>query len=142
MAGNRFESAGPESTVRLVSVRRAVVVDNLLANTLKHDFRVHGTSDDVVFARNRLLTTGIMIGSMDGDAIGSVWILDNELHHHVPSLFQTSPDRVRFLAVRGNHVFSDRWQCLVCDYQMGDGWDVGDNRMAAYRPAPASWARR
>jgi hypothetical protein len=142
IAGNRFESAGPESTVRLVSVRHVVVVDNTLSNSFKHDFRVHGTSDEVVFARNRLIRTGIMVGSMPDDRIGSVWILDNELHHHVPSLLVVSPERVRFLAARGNRIFSDRWQCFVCDFQMGEGWDVGENRVSPYRPAPASWARR
>jgi hypothetical protein len=139
IAGNRFESAGPESTVRLVSVRHAVVVDNLLSNTNKHDFRIHGTSDEIVFARNRLVKTGIMVGSMPGDRIGAVWILDNELHHSVPSLFQVSPERVQMLVARGNRIFSDRWHCFVCDHQMGHGWVVADNHMAPYRPAPAAW---
>lgn len=138
LAGNRFESAGPESTVRLVNVRRAVVVDNVLSNTLKHDFRVHGASDTVVFARNRLIRTGIMIGTMDGDHVGAVWILDNELHHDVPSLFQASPERVRSLTVHGNRVFSDRWDCFVCE--LVERWSVGDNPIAPYEPAPASWS--
>ncbi len=141
IAGNHFESAGPESTVRLVSVRHAVVVDNTLSNTFKHDFRVHGTSDEVVFARNRLITTGIMVGSMPEDHVGSVWILDNEIHNHVESLFVVSKDRVRLLVARGNRIYSDRWGCFVCDFQMGEGWDVGDNRVSPYRPPPASWAR-
>jgi hypothetical protein len=139
LAGNRFESAGPESTVRLVNVRRAVVVDNVLSNTVKHDFRIHGTSDEVVFARNRLIHTGIMIGTMDEDHVGAVWILDNELRHDVPSLFQVSPERVRALTVHGNRVFSDRWDCFVCET---DGrWSVADNPIAPYEPAPASWSR-
>lgn len=140
IAGNRFSSAGPESTVRLVGVRHAIVVDNVLENTEKHDFRVHGVSDAVVFARNRLLNTGIMVGSMPGDRIGAVWILDNELHHQTPSLFEVAPDRVQFLAARGNRVFSDRWRCFVCDERMREGWEVRDNPVAPYRPAPASWA--
>ncbi len=133
LAGNRFESAGPESTVRLVGVRRAIVVDNTLSNTFKHDFRVHGTSDQVVFARNRLLHTGIMVGSMPEDHIGSVWILDNEVHHDVPSLFQVGRDRVRRLVARGNRVYSDRWDCFVCEAPR-EGWEIGDNPVAPYRP--------
>lgn len=133
VAGNRFDSAGPEATVRLVGVRRAVVVDNELENTLKHDFRVHGTSDAVLFARNRLVNTGLMIGSMPGDRIGAVWVLDNELHHVVPSLFEIGRDRVRRLTVRGNRVYSDRWRCFVCGGARA-GWDVGDNPVAPYRP--------
>lgn len=138
LAGNRFVSAGPESTVRLVSVRRAVVVDNVLSNTLKHDFRVHGVSDEVVFARNQLLNTGIMVGSMEGDRIGSVWILDNALHHRVPSLFEVPRERVRRLIARGNRVFSDEWDCFVCGRARA-GWQVADNPVAPYRPpSPAS----
>lgn len=133
LAGNRFESAGPESTVRLVSVRRALVIDNVISNTIKHDFRVHGVSDDVVFARNRLLNTGIMVGSMEGDRIGSVWILDNSLHHRVPSLFEVEPSRVHRLVVRGNRVFSDRWNCFFCS-RPARGWIIDDNPVAPYRP--------
>src|SRR5690606_15034437 len=133
IAGNHFDSAGPESTVRLVGVRRAVVVDNTLSNPLKHDFRVHGVSDAIVFARNRLINTGIMVGSMEGDAIGSVWILDNEMHHVAPSLFEIGTERVRRLVARGNRVFSDRWNCFVCG-RPRRGWEIGDNTVAPYRP--------
>jgi hypothetical protein len=137
LAGNRFTSAGPESTVRLVSVRRAVVIDNVLSNTMKHDFRVHGESDDVVFARNQLLNTGIMVGSMEGDRIGSVWILDNALHHRVPSLIEVPRERVRRLIARGNRVFSDDWDCFVCGRPRA-GWQVADNLVAPYRPPSRS----
>jgi hypothetical protein len=137
LAGNRFTSAGPESTVRLVSVRRAVVVDNVLSNTLKHDFRVHGESDEVVFARNQLLNTGIMVGSMEGDRIGSVWILDNALHHRAPSLIEVPRERVRRLIARGNRVFSDEWDCFVCG-RARSGWQVVDNVVSPYRPPPPS----
>ncbi len=133
IAGNRFDSAGPEATVRLVAVRRAVVVDNVLSNTLKHDFRVHGASDAVLFARNRLVNTGLMIGSMPDDRIGAVWVLDNELHHVVPSLFEIGRERVQRLTVRGNRVYSDRWRCFVCGGAR-PGWDVADNPVAPYRP--------
>lgn len=132
IAGNRFASAGPESTVRLVSVRRAVVVDNVISNTSKHDFRVHGVSDGVLFARNRLLNTGIMVGSMEDDRIGGVWILDNAMYHRAPSLFEVEPARVRGLVVSGNRVFSDRWSCLVCD-RTGVEWMVDRNSMAPYQ---------
>lgn len=132
IAGNHMESAGPESTVRLVSVRRAIVVDNVLVNTTKHDFRVHGRSDYVVFARNRLRNTGVMVGSMEGDNIGTVWVLDNLIYHKVPSLFEVDPSRVRHLVARGNRVFSDRWDCFVCERRI-PSWDVADNVVRPYR---------
>ncbi|HJL18866.1 MAG TPA: hypothetical protein RMH99_24600 [Sandaracinaceae bacterium LLY-WYZ-13_1] len=136
LAGNRLTSAGPESTVRLVDVRRAVVVDNVLSNTRKHDFRVHGDSDAVFFGRNTLLNTGIMVGSMEGDEVGTVWLVDNTFHHDVPSLLQAPPARIERLVARGNRVFSDRWDCLVCS--RGDGWEVEGNRVEAYRPPDGS----
>ncbi len=132
LARNRFEAAGPESTVRLVGVRGAIVVDNVLSNGEKHDFRVHGESDRVFFARNRLLHTGIMVGSMPEDHVGSVWIVDNVLHHRVPSLFQIEPSRVQRLVARGNRVYSDRWSCFVCTTARA-GWELSDNRIAPYR---------
>jgi hypothetical protein len=132
IAGNRFVSAGPESTVRLVDVRRAVVVDNVLENSEKHDFRVHGRSDEIVFARNRLVNTGIMVGSMEGDRIGSVWLIENAMYHRVPSLIELGRDRVERLVARGNRVYSDGWDCFVCG-DPAEGWDVQGNRVARYR---------
>ena len=38
LAGNRFKSAGPEATVRLVSAQRTVTVDNVLENSMKHNY--------------------------------------------------------------------------------------------------------
>lgn len=131
IAGNHFDSAGPESTVRLVDVRRALVVDNVLSNTEKHDFRVHGESDRIVFARNRLLRTGIMIGSMEGDRIGSAWLIDNTIFHTAPSLLEAPTDRIERLIATGNRVYSDRWECFVCD--RGRRWQVGQNPIAPYR---------
>lgn len=130
VAGNHFRSAGPESTVRLVGVDGAIVVDNELANTRKHAFRVHGRSDNVYFARNRLVETGVMIGSMDGDEVGSVWLVDNTVHLTVPSLLVVEPRRVRRLTARGNRVYSDEWDCFVC--VRPSGWDIGDNPIEAY----------
>ncbi|MEC7522791.1 MAG: hypothetical protein VYE22_23075 [Myxococcota bacterium] len=131
VAGNRFRSAGPESTVRLVAIDGAIVVDNELANTRKHAFRIHGRSDNVYFARNRLVDTGVMIGSMDGDQVGSVWLVDNTVHLTVPSLLVAPPERIRRLTARGNRVFSDEWDCFVC--ARGDGWEIGDNPIQSYR---------
>jgi hypothetical protein len=135
LAGNRFASAGPEATVRLVSVRRAVVVDNVLENTFKHDFRVHGHSELVFFGRNRLIETGIMIGTMDGDRVDRVWLEQNVLHHRAPSLLEVDPERVRRLTVRGNRVFTDVWSCFVCN-PLAPDWHVEDDEVAHYRPAP------
>jgi hypothetical protein len=135
IAGNHFDSAGPESTVRLVDVERAVVVDNVLSNTEKHDFRVHGASDRIVFARNRLLNTGIMIGSMEGDRIGSAWLIDNALYHTAPSLLEAPPERIARLVASGNRVYSDRWECFVC--ARGRRWAIGDNPVARYRQPPS-----
>ena len=73
------------------------------------------------------------------DHVSAVWIVDNELHHRVPSLFQESPHRVGALTVRGNRVFSDVWDCFVCE--TSERWTVADNPVAPYQPAPASWAR-
>ena len=42
LAGNDFESAGPEATVRLVNVVRSAVVGNRLTNGAKHNYRIHG----------------------------------------------------------------------------------------------------
>lgn len=140
IAGNHFVSEGPESTVRLVDVERAVVVDNVLENSRKHDFRVHGRSDDVLFARNRLVETGIMIGSMPGDRVGTVWLLENTLHHQAPSLLVVTPEQVERLIVRDNHVFSDGWDCFPC-CDVPSAWDIGTTDIQPFRAPPAASPR-
>lgn len=132
---SRFDAAGPEATVRLVGVERAAVVDNVLSNTRKHDFRVHGRSDRVLFARNRLLETGVMIGTMPGDAVGSIWVLDNTFHHRSPSLFLVSPTAVTRLVARGNRAYSDVVPCFVC-VGMPAAWEVSPHEVTPYRPPP------
>lgn len=137
IAGNHFVSAGPESTVRLVDVDRAVVVDNVLENSIKHDFRVHGRSEDVLFARNRLVETGIMIGSMPGDRVGTVWLLENTLHHRAPSLLVVTPEQVERLVVRDNRVFSDGRDCFPC-CDIPPAWDIGPTDIQPFRAPPSA----
>ncbi|HJL18859.1 MAG TPA: hypothetical protein RMH99_24565 [Sandaracinaceae bacterium LLY-WYZ-13_1] len=132
LVGNDFASEGPEATVRLVQVNRAVTVDNRLSNGAKHNYRVHGRSDLAYAARNVLVNTGVMLGTLPGDALGRVWFDENRLHHVSPSLFLADPSIERLVS-RGNRAFSDAVGCWLCG-DPPDGWDVADNLIEPYAP--------
>jgi hypothetical protein len=137
LAGNRFVSAGPEATVRLVHVRRSAVVDNRIENNgSKHNYRIHGRSDLNWASRNMLVRSGMMLGTMAGDAIGTQWFDDNVLFHSNPSLLEINLDSPRVLSIQGNTVYSNVWSCIVCR-TAPSGWTIADNTMLPYTAPPA-----
>jgi hypothetical protein len=108
-----------------------------MSNPERHNYRVHGRSDLAFAARNVLVDAGVMIASdSEEDEVGAVWFLENTLHHRTPSLLVV--DRplgsrlARFVAT-GNSIFSDVWDCFLCD-DPPNGWTVRNNRMQPYRP--------
>lgn len=134
VAGNTFRSAGPEATVRIHDVIRSVVVDNVLSNTAKHNYRVHGRSDRAFAARNLLLGTGVMIGTQPGDRVGTIIFVDNVLHHLSPSLFQLELSAIARLVCRGNVAYSDRPHAFYAYSEVPAGWEVAGNQRLPYRP--------
>jgi hypothetical protein len=134
VARSTFRSAGPESTLRMHDVARSVVVDNLLSNGEKHNYRVHGRSDLALAARNVLLRTGMMIGTQPGDAVGTVFFEGNTLHHEVPSLLEIDMAAIRRLVCRGNRVYTDRWDSFYPYPRIGDGWTIEQNTREPFRP--------
>jgi hypothetical protein len=141
IAGNVLESEGDQCTVRLVGVRHAVTVDNriedLMLTGTKHTFRVHGHSDQVFAARNLLVNGGTMFGTMPGDEIGEMWFEDNDMHHATEDLFHPDFRSVAVLHARGNTAYSAR-ACFLCGTAR-DLWDVTDNALLPYEPAPDGW---
>lgn len=133
--GNTLRSAGPEATVRLVSVLRSAVVANQLSNTYKHNYRIHGTSDLNYAADNLLAGTGVMLGTMEGDSLGRVWFDDNEMHHDAPDLFNPSPTTIRELYARRNVVHAAQHGTLYGG-AVPSGWTLEDNVVGPYTPAP------
>jgi hypothetical protein len=132
---NVFNSAGPEATVRFVSVLRSAVVSNTLVNTFKHNYRVHGVSDLNFAADNLLINTGVMLGRMAGDSLGRVWFDDNVFHHTAPDLF--NPDTaISRLYARRNTVH-DNGHATFYGGAMSAGWDVSSNVMGPYTAPPA-----
>jgi hypothetical protein len=136
LAGNSLRSDGPEATVRLVHTRRSAVVGNRLTNTLKHNYRIHGRSSDNWAARNVLVGTGMMLGTLPSDLwpIQRQTLEDNVLYHRVPSLLELDP-RLSPLVARRNHVYTDVWSCFVCVTPQ-PGWVLEDNVREPYRTAP------
>lgn len=129
-----FESDGPESTLRLVQVLRSVTVDSRLSNGNKHNYRVHGRSDLNFAARNTLVTTGVMLGTLPGDALERVWFNDNVLHHTSPSLLVPDPDIGRFESL-DNTIYSDVVGCWLCGTPPS-GWRAENNQILPYQPPP------
>ncbi|UJR82700.1 hypothetical protein [Sandaracinus amylolyticus] len=134
VAGNTFRSAGPESTLRIHDVARSVVVDNVLSNGRKHDYRVHGRSDLAYAARNVLLRTGIMIGNQPGDAVGSVVLERNTLYLEEPSMLEIDEAAIRRLVLRDNVVYTDRWDTFYPYPRVREGWIVEHNERHPFRP--------
>ena len=131
---NSFDSAGPESTVRLVSVLRTATIENRIANSNKHNYRIHGTSDLAYARDNLLINTGVMLGRMAGDTLNRIWFDDNVFHHVAPDLF--NPDgAIGSLRARRNLAMTDVWSCFYCGSTPA-GWDIADNVVAPYTPAP------
>ena len=130
---NVFDSAGPEATVRLVSVLRSVTRENRLVNTFKHNYRIHGLSDLNYASHNVLVNTGTMLGRMPGDTLGTVWFDDNVFHHDAPDLFNPDAAIGRLIA-RGNTAYTSHGSFYGGG--MSPGWVVSGNTVAPYRPAP------
>lgn len=119
LAGNVFESAGPEATVRLVSVQRSVVVDNRFINvgipsptgeiTHKHNYRVHGRSDLNFAARNTLIKSGLMMGTMAGDDLGTVWFQESFIYLLTRSLLESAIVDIDRFQFSNNVIFAEEW---------------------------------
>jgi hypothetical protein len=140
LAGNRLKSAGPEATVRLVSAQRTVTVDNVLENSMKHNYRIHGRSDLNYAARNVLVNTGVMIGTGDDDQIGRAWFEGNTFYHTAPDLFHPERSRIKSLHVRDNVAYTNVWKCFMCG-AVPEAWRESGNRILPYRKAPERGAR-
>lgn len=90
LANTNLHADGPESTLRLMTVVRAVIVDNRLYNGMKHTFRAHDSSDLVFFARNQVEYTGFMFNNIEPDPnVIRAWLYDNTFYHQTNSLMQT-----------------------------------------------------
>jgi hypothetical protein len=140
IAGNVLQSEGDQAVLRLVGAHNSVTVDNRIEDLLltgrKHAYRVHGESDQIFAARNLLVNGGTMFGTMPGDMIGEMWFEDNDFHHVTEDLFHPDADQVLRLRAHGNVAYSAR-SCFLC-FQAPSEWDVDDNELHPYQPAPAA----
>jgi hypothetical protein len=142
VAGNNFFSEGSQATLRLISVHNAVVVDNHLTDLenmgQKHNYRIHGVSDHAFGARNILVGSGAMMGTMDGDALDQIYFDSNTFYHDTPDLFNVDKTRIVFLQAHDNVAYSDVWNCFVCGGDNNAAWDVANNVMHPYMPEPTN----
>ncbi len=133
---NKLRSAGPEATARFVSVRRSAFVSNQASNTYKHNYRIHGTSDLNYASDNLLVGTGAMFGTMPEDSLGTMWFDDNVFHDSSPDLFNPSTTAIHVVHARRNMAYTD----MRAEFFPGPvpaAWDLADNQVAPYTPAPA-----
>jgi uncharacterized protein YegP (UPF0339 family) len=139
VADSELVADGPEATLRMVSVLRSVVVDNVLSNPQKHNYRVEGASDLAFAARNTLVDAGLMLASQPGDDVGTVWFRENVLHHRTHSLLVVDDppgSQLRRFVASDNTVYSDDWDCFLC-VEAPAGWDVVEHTIRPYQPYPA-----
>jgi hypothetical protein len=120
----------------MVDVRRSVVVDNILSNPQKHNYRVEGHSDLAFAARNTLVDAGVMLASQPGDDVGTVWFQDNVIHAQTESLLKVDEPpgtKLRRFVATDNTVYSDRHRCFLC-INAPAGWDVPEHTIQPYQP--------
>ncbi len=135
VAGNELVADGPEATLRMVSARRSAVVDNVLRNPQKHNYRIEGRSDLAFAAHNTLVDAGLMLASQPGDDVGTVWFQDNVLHHQTPSLLIVDDppgSQLRRFVASSNTIYSDAWDCFLC-VSAPAGWEVAENVIESYQ---------
>lgn len=135
VAHSVMRSAGPEATYRLHGVRRSVVAYTTLANTFKHNWRVHGASARNYIGDSVLAGTGAMIGWLEGDALERAWFVRNTVYYDADGgLFLAEPARVDRLTVTDNVVYAD------VPFEPGTArrWTIARNTSLPYRPPPSS----
>jgi hypothetical protein len=132
-----FASDGPEATVRMHDVVRAVIVDTRLSNTLKHNVRVHGRSDLVFVIGNVLTGTGAMMGTQPGDALERIWFSRNVLYQRRPGSLVVEPTAIAALTAIENTVYSDEFSEVEQGYSDAPPrWRFEGNVIAPYREPP------
>src|SRR4029079_16088192 len=128
--GNNFVSEGSQATLRLISVHNAVVVDNHLTDLenigQKQNYRIPGVSDHAFGARNILVGSGVMMGTMDGDALDQIYFDSNTFYHDTTALFHVSRTAIVMLHAHGNVAYTDVWASFIGS-KLPAAWDVTNN---------------
>lgn len=128
--------AGTEATVRLQNMERSVVYDCQLWNNIKHNYRIHGMSEDNYCSDSVLTTTGFMMGNQSGTPtlMDNEWFIDNTIYYdNVNGVFILSgPGDIFNFTISGNTVFTDDGFTPPSE----PGWTVTDNTVLPYTPAP------
>lgn len=149
----RIEGAVNEATVRLVHMNRSAIVDSYLVNSVdgyipvpkggntKANYRIHGKSDQNLFARNVLVNSGVQFAG-DADQLGSFYFLGNVFYHSSPDLFNPKAGNVRYLEARDNVVYTrGRRRCFCCGFEK-QPWKLENNAIRPFKQPPEAPARR
>lgn len=135
VAHSVLRSAGPEPTYRVHSVSRSVVAFTTLANTSKHNFRVHGVSERNYLGDSVLVGTSIMMGRTPGDSLDRVWVIRNVVYYDgTNGIFLTDPTTRRLVAT-DNVAYSDE---PFAPSDPHPSWEIRGNVTHPYEPAPSS----
>ena len=142
VANDQIEAEGRQATVRFVSVNHLVAVDNRFTDLLqtgeKHNFRIHGTSDNVFAARNELVNSGTMIATMPEDNVGHIWFEHNTFHHKTPDLFNMDrTGKLKVVDAHDNVAYTNVWSCFFCGAAPA-GWSIDNNAIKPYTDPPAA----
>lgn len=133
IASSRLASAGPEATVRMHDVVRAIVVDSRLSNTLKHNVRLHGRSDMVFIGRNVLVGTGAMMANQAGDQLERIWFVGNTVHQRREGTLVVAAEQLTVLTAMENVVYTDAFSEFEHGYpDAPPRWRVERNRIAPF----------
>lgn len=135
---NKFHSTtGAEATFRAYTTDRLVLIDSRLQNGMtqggKHNYRLHGVLNYAYAARNVLVNSGVMLGTMAGDTLDHIWFNDNVVYHNTPDLFNIG--NVLTMEAKGNKAYTNAWNCFYCQTPKTT-WDFSNNLRLPYQVAP------
>jgi len=57
-------------------------------------------------------------------------------HQLRPSLYQLGLSTVQDAQIRRNHAYTDHHDCFYCPSSPPTGWDLAENTVGPYTPAP------
>ena len=125
-----FHTTGAEACVRLVTVESVAVLDNQLSSDLKHTFRIHGRTNNVMFERNESAGPRFsMIGTMPGDELRNIVMRDNEINGATVQLLGVpinEPNKLQNFTWQRNFVSDDSANYLA-SYQGVPTWTIDDD---------------
>lgn len=125
-----FVTAGIESNVRFVDCSTTLTRNCTLRSSLKHFWRVHGTSNiNTLYNCACYGGNGVMVASMAGDNVTNCYIINNFWRLGDHSMLELNDlGDVTYLTIRGNQIQTNHYNSLGAYSSSGPlNWTISNN---------------